>query len=103
GRQGRGDHRRTRRDQVRRQVGGVGAMTLPGGVVVASNRAADGIYADETGPVIADFLRRLGFVVPDPVVVHDGEPVADALRSAVASGARVVLTTGGTGLTPTDR
>lgn len=72
-------------------------------VVVASNRAAAGVYADETGPLIVDFLDRLGFDCGDPVVVPDGDPVASALRTAVADGARVVLTTGGTGLTPTDR
>ncbi|WP_224766189.1 MogA/MoaB family molybdenum cofactor biosynthesis protein [Nocardioides campestrisoli] len=76
---------------------------LPAGVVVASNRAARGVYEDETGPVIADFLRAQGYAVTEPVVVEDGEPVARALREAVAAGARVVLTTGGTGLTPTDR
>ncbi|MFC6288182.1 molybdenum cofactor biosynthesis protein B [Nocardioides sp. GCM10027113] len=72
-------------------------------VVVASNRAAAGIYADETGPVIVDFLRRLGFAVGDPVVVPDGDPVGQAITSAAVAGARLVLTTGGTGLTPTDR
>jgi molybdenum cofactor synthesis domain-containing protein len=72
-------------------------------VVVASNRAAAGVYADETGPLIADFLRRLGFEAADPAVVPDGDPVGEAIRNAVAAGARVVLTTGGTGLTPTDR
>jgi molybdenum cofactor synthesis domain-containing protein len=76
---------------------------LPGAVVVASNRAADGVYADETGPLIVDFLRGLGFVVDSAAVVHDGRPVGEAIRAAVAAGARVVLTTGGTGLTPTDR
>ena len=72
-------------------------------VVVASNRAAAGVYADETGPLIVDFLQRLGFVVDRPVVVPDGDPVGEAIRAAVEGGARVVLTTGGTGLTPTDR
>jgi len=72
-------------------------------VVVASNRAAAGVYADETGPLIVDFLQRLGFVVDPPVVVPDGDPVGEAIRAAVEGGARVVLTTGGTGLTPTDR
>ena len=71
-------------------------------VVVASNRAAAGVYADETGPLIVDFLQRLGFVVDRPVVVPDGDPVGEAIRAAVEGGARVVLTTGGTGLTPTD-
>lgn len=72
-------------------------------VVVASNRAAAGVYADETGPVIVEWLRGRGFAVQDAVVVPDGAPVEQALRDAVAAGARVVLTTGGTGLTPTDR
>jgi len=40
--------------------------------------------------------------VTGPVVVPDGEPVADAIRAAVDDGARAVVTTGGTGLTPTD-
>ncbi|WP_426243377.1 MogA/MoaB family molybdenum cofactor biosynthesis protein [Nocardioides sp. LHG3406-4] len=76
---------------------------MPGAVVVASNRAAAGVYADETGPLIVDFLRGAGFSCGEPAVVPDGEPVAAAIRSAIDAGARVVLTTGGTGLTPTDR
>lgn len=76
---------------------------LPARVVVASNRAAAGVYDDTTGPLIVEALQRWGFAVPAPVVVPDGEPVAAALRDAVAEGCRVVLTTGGTGLTPTDR
>jgi len=72
-------------------------------VVVASNRAAAGVYADETGPLIVSWLTAEGFACGDPVVVPDGEPVGHAISSAVADGARVVLTTGGTGLTPTDR
>ena len=77
-------------------------MSLRAEVVVASNRAAAGVYDDETGPLIADFLRDLGFVVDAPVVVPDGEPVGAAISAAADGGARVVLTTGGTGLTPTD-
>ncbi|TAM85956.1 MAG: MogA/MoaB family molybdenum cofactor biosynthesis protein, partial [Jatrophihabitans sp.] len=60
-------------------------------------------YEDTTGPLIIDFLRELGFTVDAPVVVPDGEPVGAAITAAVEGGARVVLTTGGTGLTPTDR
>jgi len=72
-------------------------------VVCASNRAAAGVYDDTTGPVIVAALREAGFDVADAVVVPDGEPVAEAIKAAVADGARAVLTTGGTGLTPTDR
>ncbi len=71
-------------------------------VIAASNRAAAGVYADETGPLIVVALRELGFEVGEPVVVPDGAPVAEAIGAAVGQGARVVITTGGTGLTPTD-
>ena len=72
-------------------------------VVVASNRAASGVYDDTTGPLIVAALRDLGFAADDPVVVPDGQPVGEAIRLAVEQGARAVITTGGTGLTPTDR
>jgi molybdenum cofactor synthesis domain-containing protein len=71
-------------------------------VVTASNRAAAGVYEDTTGPLVVDALTELGFEVTGPVVVPDGEPVGEAIKAAVAAGARAVLTTGGTGLTPTD-
>ncbi|HEY0952097.1 MogA/MoaB family molybdenum cofactor biosynthesis protein [Nocardioides sp.] len=77
-------------------------MSLRAEVVVASNRAAAGVYEDTTGPLIVTFLQELGFAVDAPVVVPDGDPVGAAIAAAVEGGARVVLTTGGTGLTPTD-
>lgn len=77
--------------------------SLRAAVVVASNRAASGVYADTTGPVLVDFLTGLGFTCDQPVVVPDGDPVGAAISAEVEGGARVVLTTGGTGLTPTDR
>ena len=79
------------------------ASGLAAGVVVASNRAAAGVYEDATGPLIVEFLDGLGFVVGSPMVVPDGDPVGEAISTYVSAGARVVLTTGGTGLTPTDR
>ena len=72
-------------------------------VIVASNRAAKGVYEDKTGPVIAAWLADRGYDVPAPVVVEDGDPVGVALRAALADGVAVVLTTGGTGISPTDR
>ncbi len=71
-------------------------------VIAASNRAAAGVYEDTTGPVIVAALEEIGFEVTGPVVVADGEPVGEAIRAAVQAGAQAVLTTGGTGLTPTD-
>ncbi len=72
-------------------------------VVTASNRAAAGVYTDRGGPVLVEGLAALGFAVDGPVVVPDGDPVEAALRNAVGDGYDVVLTTGGTGLSPTDR
>lgn len=72
-------------------------------VVTVSNRAAAGVYADTTGPLIVDALARAGHEVGAPVVVPDGAPVESALRDAVASGANLIVTTGGTGISPTDR
>ncbi|WP_063735370.1 MogA/MoaB family molybdenum cofactor biosynthesis protein [Streptomyces sp. RTd22] len=72
-------------------------------VVTASNRAAAGVYPDKGGPLIAEGLTALGFAVDGPRVVRDGDPVEAALRDAVASSYDVVVSTGGTGLTPMDR
>jgi molybdenum cofactor synthesis domain-containing protein len=76
---------------------------MRGVVVVASNRAAAGVYDDTTGPLLVGLLTSVGFSCDAPVVVPDGDPVGTAISAAVEGGARVVLTTGGTGLTPTDR
>ncbi|WP_409484882.1 molybdenum cofactor biosynthesis protein B [Arsenicicoccus dermatophilus] len=82
-------------------------MTAPrtrrGVVVTASTRAAAGVYPDRTGPVLVAALRRWGLDTPPAVVVPDGEAVGGAIRDAVAAGADLVVTTGGTGLSPTDR
>jgi molybdenum cofactor synthesis domain-containing protein len=67
-----------------------------------SNRASAGVYEDRTGPVLVDGLTRLGFATDGPTVVPDGEPVVAALREAVASSYDVVVTSGGTGISPTD-
>jgi molybdenum cofactor synthesis domain-containing protein len=72
-------------------------------VIVASGRAATGVYEDTTGPLLVEALTAWGFETPAPVVVPDGAAVGEAVRSALDSGADVVLTTGGTGINPTDR
>ncbi len=71
--------------------------------VTVSNRAAAGVYADKSGPVLAGLLREAGCTVDGPVVVPDGAAVQAALSDAIAAGYDVVVTTGGTGLTPGDQ
>jgi molybdenum cofactor synthesis domain-containing protein len=71
-------------------------------VVTVSTRAASGVYEDRGGPVARDGLREMGFEVDGPKVVSDGDPVEAALREAASSEYDVVVTTGGTGLTPRD-
>ena len=70
--------------------------------VTVSNRAAAGIYPDRSGPVLAELLRAAGCAVDGPIVVPDGTAVQQALRDAIEAGYDVVVSTGGTGLTPTD-
>ncbi|WP_309058643.1 MogA/MoaB family molybdenum cofactor biosynthesis protein [Streptomyces sp.] len=72
-------------------------------VVTASNRAAAGVYEDKGGPMVAEYLDRLGFAVDGPRVVPDGDPVESALRAGADAGYDVIVTTGGTGISPTDR
>ena len=77
-------------------------MTRSGLVVIASTRASSGIYEDRCGPVIVDWLAARDIRTPAPVVVADGAPVDAALRSALADGPDVIITSGGTGISPTD-
>jgi molybdenum cofactor synthesis domain-containing protein len=71
-------------------------------VVCASTRAATGVYPDRTGPLIVAALREWGYQVDEAIVVPDGEPVANAIAEALAGSPALVVTTGGTGISPTD-
>jgi len=71
--------------------------------ITVSDRAAAGVYEDRSGPLLVSLLAESGCQVDGPRVVPDGEPVEAALRDAVQAGYDLVLTTGGTGLSPSDR
>ena len=80
---------------------------LPAGararVVTVSDRSSRGERADTSGPLLAGLLAELGLVVDDVVVVPDDVPaVQGALRDAAAAAYDLVVTTGGTGLSPRD-
>jgi len=71
--------------------------------ITVSNRAAAGVYEDRSGPVLVELLREAGCdVVDGPLVIPDGEAVGEVLRDSVTAGYDVAVTTGGTGLTPSD-
>ncbi|WP_457149080.1 MogA/MoaB family molybdenum cofactor biosynthesis protein [Mycobacterium sp. URHB0021] len=77
-------------------------MLRTGRVVIASTRAAAGVYEDRTGPIIVDWLTQRGIETPAPVVVADGSGVNHALFAAVGEKVDVIITSGGTGISPTD-
>ena len=72
-------------------------------VITCSDRAVSGAYSDRSGPLLRQALDALGFETRDPRIVPDNlVMIRAAIREAVASGSRVVLTTGGTGVGPRD-
>jgi molybdenum cofactor synthesis domain-containing protein len=78
------------------------AVTRTARVIITSTRAAAGVYEDRTGPLIVDWLARRGYDVPAPMVVPDGGSVPNALFAALEAGPGVIITSGGTGISPTD-
>ena len=84
---------------------GLAALPEPvkGAVITVSDRCVSGEREDLSGPLAQRLLAEHDVVVEKVDLVPDGvEPVREAIRRAVAGGARVVLTTGGTGVTPRD-
>jgi len=71
-------------------------------VITVSTRAAAGTREDTSGEIIARALTELGFTCSPNVIIPDGPMVAETITAAVAVGHDLVVTTGGTGLTPTD-
>ncbi|MFC7486305.1 MogA/MoaB family molybdenum cofactor biosynthesis protein [Knoellia sp. CPCC 206453] len=70
-------------------------------VVTASTRASQGVYPDKGGALIVETLRAWGAEVDDPTVVADAD-IAETLAAALAVGPDLLITTGGTGISPTD-
>lgn len=71
--------------------------------VIVSTRAATGVRQDLSAPIIAEYAERIGFGVRPPVIIPDGEGVLAALAELLVQVAPdVVITSGGTGLTPDD-
>ncbi|GAA5153447.1 MogA/MoaB family molybdenum cofactor biosynthesis protein [Microbacterium pseudoresistens] len=79
------------------------AADLRAAVVTVSDRSAAGMRADGGGPVAVEALREAGFTCDEAAIVPDGaDSVEGALRAAIDAGARLIVTTGGTGIGPRD-
>ncbi|KNY05304.1 MogA/MoaB family molybdenum cofactor biosynthesis protein [Microbacterium sp. GCS4] len=78
--------------------------SLPACVITVSDRSFAGEREDRGGPIAVGLLRDAGWHCPDAEIVADGvESVAEALRRAVGRGIRLIVTTGGTGVSPRDQ
>lgn len=71
-------------------------------VIIASTRASAGVYDDRCGPIITEWLEQREFSFTQPEVVADGAPVGEALRGALGAGVDLIITSGGTGISPSD-
>lgn len=72
-------------------------------IITASNRASLGVYVDTSGEILAEGLRKLGYKVAPVVVVPDDiEKIQSEIKSALNKNFELIVTTGGTGISPTD-
>ena len=72
-------------------------------VITASNRAFAGVYKDLSGTALKDGLTNLGYqVLGYKLVQDDVTQIATTIKNALAEGIDLIVTTGGTGISPTD-
>ncbi|AKE42238.1 molybdenum cofactor biosynthesis protein [Corynebacterium kutscheri] len=78
-------------------------MSYSASVITCSDRAAANIYEDRSGPILREALAELGFSVAEATIVPDDKQlISQAIHNAVTAGNRIIITTGGTGISPTD-
>jgi len=72
-------------------------------IITASNRASQGLYEDLSGDILAEGLKKLGFTISSKVIVPDSvSHIGDEISKAIDSKIDLIVTTGGTGISPTD-
>ena len=72
-------------------------------VITVSDRSSSGERGDASGPVAVAALREAGFECADAIVVPDGvDSVERALEAQILAGAKLIVTSGGTGVGPRD-
>lgn len=76
---------------------------LQAAIITASSRASRGIYEDASGQILSNGLEELGFQIVSKVVVPDNESlIATEIGRAIDSKVDLIVTTGGTGISPSD-
>ena len=72
-------------------------------IIPASNRASAGVYSDTSGEILFAGLSSLGYVVAKPIVIPDDVTKIEAeIKKAVQDKIDLIVTTGGTGVSPHD-
>ncbi len=72
-------------------------------VITASNRASAGVYADTSGEILATGLSKLGYELKDPIVIPDNiSQIQAAIELSLSNNVDLIVTTGGTGVSPHD-
>ncbi len=72
-------------------------------IITASARASAGVYEDTSGEILKTGLKALGYEVSDVVIVPDDvKQISDAIATALSAQVNLIVTTGGTGISPTD-
>ena len=72
-------------------------------VITASNRASAGVYADTSGEILAAGLTKLGYELKDPIVIPDNiSQIQAAIELSLVGKVDLIVTTGGTGVSPHD-
>ncbi len=76
---------------------------LRAAIITASNRASRGVYEDTSGEILSKGLIELGFDVTVQVIVPDSvSSIATEISKAIDAKIDLIVTTGGTGISPTD-
>ena len=78
-------------------------MTITAHVITVSDGVANGVREDRSGQLATERLTAAGYSTTASVVPDGADEVERVLRASLATGARLIITSGGTGVTPRDR
>src|SRR5947209_13935067 len=78
-------------------------MQIVCGIVTISDRASAGDYEDLGGPALKEVAQKNGWqVLAEAVIPDNATKIQEAIRSCAKQGCGLILTTGGTGISPRD-